>query len=87
LLNREHELGNIAPGFAADIAIFDLNTVEFAGAAAQDPLGALMLCHAPRAKFVRVNGKIVVKYGQLATVYLQALVTRMNELVRKRFRL
>jgi cytosine/adenosine deaminase-related metal-dependent hydrolase len=87
LLNREHELGNIAPGFAADIAIFDLNAVEFAGAAAQDPLGALILCHAPRAKFVLVNGKIVVKYGQLATVYLQALVTRVNDLVRKRFRL
>jgi hypothetical protein len=32
-----------------------------AGAAAQDPLGALMLCHAPRAKFVIVNGKISVK--------------------------
>jgi len=86
LLNRERELGNIAPGFAADIAIFDLNTVELAGAAAQDPLGALVLCHAPRAKFVLVNGKVVVKYGQLATVYLQALVTRVNELVRKRFR-
>jgi cytosine/adenosine deaminase-related metal-dependent hydrolase len=86
LLNRERELGNIASGYAADIAIFDLNTIEFAGAAAQDPLGALMLCHAPHAKFVLVNGKIVVKYGQLATVYLQNLVTRMNDLVRKRFR-
>jgi cytosine/adenosine deaminase-related metal-dependent hydrolase len=86
LLNRERELGNIASGYAADIAIFDLNTIEFAGAAAQDPLGALMLCHAPRAKFVLVNGKIVVKYGQLTTVYLQDLVTRMNDLVRRRFR-
>jgi len=86
LLNRERELGNIASGYAADIAIFDLNTIEFAGAAAQDPLGALMLCHAPRAKFVLVNGKIVVKYGQLTTVYLQNLVTRMNDLVCKRFR-
>ncbi|HUJ72292.1 MAG TPA: 8-oxoguanine deaminase [Verrucomicrobiae bacterium] len=86
LLNREHELGNIAPGFAADIAIFDLNTVEFAGAAAQDPLGALMLCHAPRAKFVIVNGRFVVKYGQVATVSLQGLVTRTNDIVKKRFR-
>jgi cytosine/adenosine deaminase-related metal-dependent hydrolase len=86
LLNREKELGNIAPGFAADIAIYDLNTIEFAGAAAQDPLGALLLCHSPRAKFVLINGQLVVKYGQLATVYLQGLVTRMNELVKKRFR-
>ncbi len=86
LLNREKELGNIAPGFAADIAIYDLNTVEFAGAAAQDPLGALLLCHSPRAKFVLVNGQLVVKYGQLATVYLQGLVTKMNDLVKKRFK-
>ena len=35
---------------------------------------------------VLVNGKPVVKYGQLATVYLQGLVTKMNELVRKQFR-
>jgi cytosine/adenosine deaminase-related metal-dependent hydrolase len=86
LLNRERELGNIAPGSAADIAIYDLNTIEFAGAAAQDPLGALILCHSPRAKFVLVNGKLVVKYGQLATVYLQGLVTKMNDLVKKKFR-
>jgi cytosine/adenosine deaminase-related metal-dependent hydrolase len=86
LLNRENELGNIAPGFAADIAIYDLNTIEFAGAAAQDPLGALLLCHSPRAKFVLVNGQPVVKYGQLATVYLQGLVTKMNDLVNRRFR-
>jgi 8-oxoguanine deaminase len=86
LLNREKELGNIAPGFAADIAIYDLNAVEFAGAAAQDPLGALLLCHPPRAKFVLVNGRIVVSYGQLATVYLQGLVTKINELVKQRYR-
>jgi cytosine/adenosine deaminase-related metal-dependent hydrolase len=86
LLNRERELGNIAPGFAADIAIYDLNTVEFAGAAAQDPLGALLLCHSPRAKFVLVNGRVVVKYGQIATVYLQGLVTKVNDLVKRRFR-
>lgn len=86
LLNREDELGNVAKGYAADIAIFDLNTVEFAGAAAQDPLGALLLCHSPRAKFVLVNGKVVVKYGQLATVNLPGLVSKLNELVKRRFR-
>jgi 8-oxoguanine deaminase len=86
LLNRPSELGNISPGFAADIAIFDLNTVEYAGAAAQDPLGALMMCHSPRAKFVLVNGKLVVKYGELATFGTQQLVARMNEIVKRRFR-
>jgi len=86
LLNRSGELGNISPGFAADITIFDLNTVEYAGATVQDPLGALMMCHAPRAKFVLVNGKLVVKYGQIATIGTQQLVARMNEIVQQRFR-
>ena len=85
-MNREGELGNISPGFAADIAIFDLNTIEFAGAAVQDPLGALMMCSPTRAKFVLVNGKVVVRYGQIATVHAQKLVERLNEIVRKRFR-
>jgi len=86
LLNRSGTLGNIAKDSAADIAIFDLNTIEYAGAAAQDPLGALMMCHAQRAKFVLVNGKPVVKYGQIATVNLANVVAKMNDVVRKRFR-
>jgi cytosine/adenosine deaminase-related metal-dependent hydrolase len=85
LLNRTGELGNLLPGHAADIAVFDLNAVEYAGAAAQDPLGALMLCSPTRAKFVIVNGRVVVRYGQLATLHLPKLIERMNELVRQRF--
>ena len=85
LLNRTRELGNVAAGYAADIAIFDLNTVEYAGAAVQDPLGALMMCHAPRARFVIVNGRVVVNDGQIATVDAQRLVARMNDVVRRQF--
>ena len=85
LLNRTGELGNLAADSAADIAIFDLNAVEYAGASAQDPLGALMLCSPTRAKFVVVNGRVVVRYGQLASLLLPKLIERMNELVRQRF--
>lgn len=85
LLNRTGELGNLAAGHAADIAIFDLNAIEYAGAAAQDPLGALMLCSPTRAKFVIVNGKLVVKYGQIVTLHLPRLVERMNGIVQPRF--
>lgn len=86
LLNRAAELGNLAPGAAADIAVFDLNTVEYAGAAAHDPLGALMTCHAPRARYVVVNGRVVVRKGDLTTVDTPQLVARMNDLVARRFR-
>jgi 8-oxoguanine deaminase len=86
LLNRSGELGNIAPNFAADLAVFDLNCVEYAGASAQDPLGALMLCAPTKPKFVLVNGKIVVKNYKLTTVTLEKRIERVNEIVKRRFR-
>src|SRR5262249_22721688 len=54
VLNRP-ELGQIAPGFAADLAFFRKNDIALAGAIEQDPLGALMLCHVGRADRVIVN--------------------------------
>jgi len=86
LLNRADELGDLAPGYAADLAIFDLQTIEYAGAAVQDPLATLMMCHAGRAKHVIVNGRVVVKHGRLATMDESTLVARMNELVQKKYR-
>ena len=86
LLNRSTALGNLAPGFAADLAIYDLSTVEYAGAAMHDPLAALMMCHASRAKHVIVNGKVVVRNGETTKLDSTELAARLNELVRSRYR-
>ncbi|MCS7048074.1 MAG: 8-oxoguanine deaminase [Verrucomicrobiae bacterium] len=86
LLNRADELGNLAPGYAADVAIFDLGTIEFAGAAVHDPLAALVMCHAPRVRDVFVNGRLVVRNGQLTRVDERALAARLNETVRRLYR-
>jgi len=79
------ELGNIAPGYAADLAFFRKDDIALAGAIEQDPLGALMLCHVGRADRVIVNGRTVVKDGQIVGVDLPVLVERFNRLVRERF--
>ncbi|MBI3620381.1 amidohydrolase family protein [Candidatus Roizmanbacteria bacterium] len=63
LLNWENGIGSLEVGKAADIAIFNLNTVEYTGA--NDPLTALLSCQATRADTVIVNGKIVVKDKKL----------------------
>lgn len=84
VLNRP-ELGQIAPGFAADLAFFRKDDIALAGAIEQDPLGALMLCHVGRADRVVVNGRTVVKDGQIVTVDLPVLIERFNKLVRERF--
>jgi cytosine/adenosine deaminase-related metal-dependent hydrolase len=74
------DIGSIAPGMCADLALFDLGTLGFAGGAVHDPVGALLLCASAHAAWTIVNGRIVVREGRLATVELEPLVERHNAL-------
>jgi len=85
VLNRDR-LGRLQPGFAADIAMFRADDIALAGAVAQDPLGALMLCAAPRADRVIVNGRTVVQDGQLTALDEHKLAGDLNGLVARAFR-
>ncbi len=79
-------LGNIESGSAADLAMYRRDDVALAGAVEQDPLGALMLCHATRADRVLINGRTVVKDAHIATIDMPVLIERFNRLVRDVFR-
>ena len=57
------ELGRIALGAAADLALFKLDELRFSGAG--DPLAALVLCGASRADRVMVAGRWMVEDGQI----------------------
>jgi hypothetical protein len=46
-------------------------------------VAALLLCASARAAFTVVNGRVVVRQGQLATVDLGPLVERHNRLARE----
>ena len=74
------DIGHLAVGMCADLVLFDLNTLGFAGGAVHDPVGSLLLCASPQAKTTVVNGKVVVRDGQLATVELGPLLERHNML-------
>jgi cytosine/adenosine deaminase-related metal-dependent hydrolase len=74
------DIGHLAPGMCADLAMFDLNTLAFAGGAVHDPVGALLLCASPQAAYTIVNGRVVVREGQLTTVDLGPLIERHNAL-------
>lgn len=82
-LLRRPELGTLAPGMAADLAIFDLTGVEYAGASAHDPLGALLLCQSTRPRYVVCNGRILVADGRILALDLDEVVRRHNELARQ----
>jgi cytosine/adenosine deaminase-related metal-dependent hydrolase len=74
------DIGVLAPGMAADLAIYDIRTLGFAGGAVHDPIGALMFCASANAAYTIVNGKVVVRQGQLTTVDLGPLIERHNQL-------
>ena len=74
------DIGHLAPGMCADLALFDLRTLAFAGGAVHDPVGALLLCASPQAAYTIVNGRVVVREGRLTTVDLGPLVERHNRL-------
>ncbi len=75
------DIGVIAPGMAADLALFRLDDVGFAGAL-HDPVAALVFCAPRRADYTVVNGRVVVREGRLQTVDLHALVAEHNRLAR-----
>ena len=67
VLGRD-DIGAIAPGMAADLAIFAIDRLASAGAAAsEDPIGALVFCAPARASWTIVDGRIVVERGQLVS--------------------
>jgi cytosine/adenosine deaminase-related metal-dependent hydrolase len=81
VLNRD-DLGEIVIGKAADLAIFDLNHIAFAGAL-HDPAAALLFCQPVPAAYTIVNGNVVVREGKLTTVDLPNLIARHNRLAAK----
>jgi cytosine/adenosine deaminase-related metal-dependent hydrolase len=78
VLNRD-DIGEIARGKAADLAVFNLNHIAFAGAL-HDPVAALIFCQPVPASYTIVNGRVVVRNGELTTVDLPNLIARHNQL-------
>ena len=80
VLGRD-DIGCIAPGMAADVAVFDLGDIAYAGAL-HDPLAALVFCAPSRAWLTIVDGRVVVRDGALATVDGGRLAEQHNLLAR-----
>jgi 8-oxoguanine deaminase len=78
VLGRD-DIGALAPGMAADLAVFDLGALALAGAL-HDPVAALMFCGPLRSAYTVVNGEVVVREGRLTTLDLRALIDRHNVL-------
>ncbi|GHD99521.1 hydroxydechloroatrazine ethylaminohydrolase [Defluviimonas sp. 20V17] len=73
------DLGRIAPGLRADLALWDICGVESAGS--WDP-AALLLAGPTRVQHLFVEGRQVVRDGALTTIDLAHLLERHNALAR-----
>ena len=75
------ELGHLNEGAAADLAMFDLQEIQFSGA--QDPLAALLSSGAHRAHHVLINGVWKVKEGRLMNIDTANLVKKHHSQAQK----
>lgn len=80
LLGRD-DLGELAVGKQADLALFRLDDLRFSGS--HDPLAALLLCGADRAERVMVGGRWRVIEGGIVDLDLQTLIARHREAARR----
>jgi 8-oxoguanine deaminase len=69
------DLGRLEVGKQADLALFRLDDLAFAGAA-HDEIAALVFCNTPRADYTIVNGRVVVDQGRLTSLELEPLIER-----------
>lgn len=68
------DLGTIAPGQCADLAMFDLDELRFSGSG--DPVAALVLCGAHRVRHLLINGEWRVRNGEIPGLDLARLQFR-----------
>ena len=76
-----HDIGTIAPGKQADLALFRPDGLAFSGA--HDPLTALVLCGAERADRVMVAGQWRVLDGHVVGLDTEALIARHSAAARR----
>ena len=78
VLGRGHECGQIAKGFRADLAIWNVSGVHTAGS--WDP-AALLLAGPTQVRDLLVEGRRIVAGGAIVSFDLSATITRQNQLV------
>ena len=81
VLNRD-DIGALKPGMAADVVLFDLEQLGYAGAL-HDPVAALVFCTPSNVAYSVINGRVVVREGICTTLDTGVLRERHNGLARE----
>ena len=75
------DIGQLAPGLQADLALFKLDSLRFSGS--HDPVAALLLCGADRADRVMVGGSWRVVDGAIPGLDIAGLIAEHSAAARK----
>jgi len=78
VLNRD-DIGALKPGMSADIVMFSLDQIGFAGAL-HDPVAALVFSTPSNVWCSIINGRVVVRDGRCTTVETGPLIERHQRL-------
>ncbi len=71
------DIGSLEAGKCADVIAIDLNRLDYSGALS-DPLAALVFCHPQRVDWNFVQGKAIVKEGQLTNLDIASHISQHN---------
>ena len=77
VLGRD-DIGSLEPGKCADFFALNLHTVDYAGAL-NDPVAATLFCAPQKASVTVINGRIIVRDGEVITVDMRSIVDAHNQ--------
>ncbi len=76
------DLGSLEVGKCADFCALKLDKLEYAGGL-HDPVSAIVFCAPVKVDYTVVNGKVIVKEGELVTIDVHRLVESHNRASRR----
>ncbi len=81
VLGRD-DIGQLAVGKAADCIAIDLNRLAYAGGL-HDPVAATLFCAPQEVDLAMVNGRIVVREGEIVTLEMGPVIEQHNAIARR----
>jgi cytosine/adenosine deaminase-related metal-dependent hydrolase len=77
------DIGSLESGKRADFFSVDTNKISFAGGSMVDPVASLIFCTPQNAAYTVIDGRVIVKNGNIETLDLPTAIEKLNIVSRK----
>ena len=82
VLGRD-DIGSLEPGKRADFFSVNANQVSFSGGSMVDPVASLIFCTPQNAVYTVIDGRVIVKNGNIETLDLPVAIEKLNKISRQ----